>query len=45
MYTPVCTARGGGGSFPDSKLWEVGCCEDRRANPLMDRQVAGGSAV
>ena len=27
LLVPVCTPQGGGGSFKDSKLQEVGCCE------------------
>ena len=41
-----CTAQGGGGSFKDRKpIGELLGIMDGRANPLMDRQVVGGSAA
>ena len=44
----LSTAQGGGGSFKDRKLiGEVSCCHAWMAGPnqLLDRHVAGGSAV
>ena len=47
LKLPVCTAQGGGRSFKDRKPiggWSLELM-DRRANPRMDRQAVGGSAV
>ena len=43
---PVCTAQGGSGSFKIANYRRlVAVIMHRRANPLMDRKVVGGSAV